>query len=256
MTQPEFIAKGLKNKVAIITGAGQGIGEQIALDLADYGAKVVAVDLNQDSLFAVKNKIESSGGQCLALQGDISSSNQVNGLIRKTVEVYGSVDLLVNNAGITSHGTIEDATDELIDKILAVNLKGTIYTIRAAVPIMKKNCFGRIVNVSSIAGKRGDNTTTPCYGASKGGEIAITKSLARQLGPFGITVNAVAPHAIMTPMMRYWDENKKKRAIESLPVRRLGTPKDVSAAVLFLLSDSASFITGEVININGGFFMD
>ena len=155
-----------------------------------------------------------------------------------------------------SYCSIEDTTDDILEKILSVNLKGVMYCIREVVPFMKKNQYGRIVNISSITGKRGDNNTSPCYGASKGGIITLTKSLARQLGPHGINVNAVAPHAIMTSIMNGWNEEKKNKMKELTPVRRLGTVKDVSSVVLFLLSDASAFITGETININGGYYMD
>ncbi|MCD6318509.1 SDR family oxidoreductase, partial [Candidatus Aerophobetes bacterium] len=158
--------------------------------------------------------------------------------------------------GITARGSIEEIDNETLDRILTVNFKGTFYCCRAVTPIMKKQRYGKIVNVSSITAKRGDNTTAPCYGASKGAIATLTKSLARQLGPFGINVNAVAPHAIDTPMMKYWDEKKRKEASEALPVRRLGTPEDVAAVVTFLASDDASFITGQIINVDGGHFMD
>ncbi|MCD6257524.1 SDR family oxidoreductase, partial [Candidatus Aerophobetes bacterium] len=179
-----------------------------------------------------------------------------NEMMKKTVDHFGRLDILVNNAGIIARGIIEDVTDEMLDKVLSVNFKGVFYCCRAAVPIMKKQKYGKIVNVSSITAKRGDNTTAPCYGASKGAILTLTRSLARQLGPFGINVNAVAPHAIDTPMMKYWDEKKRKAVIESLPVRRMGKPEDVAHAILFLSSDEAGFITGETLNLNGGYLMD
>jgi 3-oxoacyl-[acyl-carrier protein] reductase len=140
--------------------------------------------------------------------------------------------------------------------VFRVNFFGTFYCCREVVPIMKKQKYGKIVNITSIAGQRGDNTTAACYGSSKGAMSVLTKSLARQLGPFGINVNAVAPHAIITPMMDYWGEEKRNEMKERIPIRRLGTPRDVAVAVLFLVSDEADFITGQIINVNGGYLMD
>ena len=144
----------------------------------------------------------------------------------------------------------------MIDKTLNINVKGVLYAIRAVTPIMKAQHYGRIINVASITGKRGDNSTIFVYGASKGAVISLTRSTARQLGPFGITCNAIAPHAVMTEMMKYWDEDKKARMAESIPVKRLGTVQDMSNLMRFLASDEASFITGETVNINGGYYMD
>lgn len=245
-----------KDKVVLITGAAQGIGEATAIAFARERARVALADLNLDGVLQVKEKIDKIGGETLALKVDISNPAMVNEMMKKTVDHFGRLDILVNNAGIIARGIIEDVTDEMLDKVLSVNFKGVFYCCRAAVPIMKKQKYGKIVNVSSITAKRGDNTTAPCYGASKGAILTLTRSLARQLGPFGINVNAVAPHAIDTPMMKYWDEKKRKAVIESLPVRRMGKPEDVAHAILFLSSDEASFITGETLNLNGGYLMD
>ncbi len=200
---------------------------------------------------------ETGGGQCLAIRCDIvADRQQVEAMVKKTFKTFGRIDILINNAGLLIPGTIEETTDELIDKTLAINVKGVLYAIRAVTPIMKAQKYGRIVNVASITGKRGDNSTIFVYGASKGAVISLTRSTARQLGPFGITCNAIAPHAVMTEMMKYWDEDKKARMAESIPLKRLGTVADMSNLMRFLASDEASFITGETININGGYYMD
>jgi 3-oxoacyl-[acyl-carrier protein] reductase len=180
----------------------------------------------------------------------------VDAMIKRAMDRFGRVDILINNAGLLLAGTIEETTDEIIDRTLDINVKGILYAIRAVTPIMKKQRYGKIVNVSSITGKNGDNTTFFVYGASKGAVISLTRSVARQLGPFGVNTNAVAPHAIMTGMMSYWDEEKKKSISDKIPVRRLGTVEDVSALMRFLASDEASFINGETVNINGGYYMD
>jgi len=250
------VQKRFEGKVAIITGAGQGMGKQVAVDMAAEGAKVVVSDIITELLDKLKKEIEDAGGECLALYCDVSDRKQVDEMIKKVYNTFGRIDILINNAGLLKTGTIEELTDELIDKTLDINVKGPLYTIRAVTSIMKAQNYGRIVNVASITGKRGDNTTTIVYGASKGAVITITRSAARALGPFGITVNAIAPHAVMTTMMKYWDEEKKRKAAEQIPVRRLGTVQDISYLMMFLASDEASYITGECININGGYYMD
>jgi 3-oxoacyl-[acyl-carrier protein] reductase len=251
------LKKRFINKVAIVTGAGQGMGKQVALDMALEGAKIVAVDIVREGIDLLKTTIESAeGGQCLAIQCDVADRTQIDTMIKSTVETYGRIDILINNAGLLIPGTIEETTDEIIDKTLDINVKGILYAIRAVTPIMKAQKYGRIVNVASITGKRGDNSTVFVYGASKGAVISLTRSTARQLGPFGITCNAIAPHAVMTEMMKYWDEGKKKRMAESIPVKRLGTVQDMSYLMMFLASDEAAFITGETVNINGGYYMD
>jgi len=243
-------------KVAIVTGAGQGMGKQVAMDMAAEGARVVICDYQESALKATKGEIEGAGGTCLSLKCDVSSRTQVENMIGKTKDAFGRIDILINNAGILLTGTIEETTDEIIDRTLDINLKGVLYAIRAVTPIMKAQHYGRIVNVASITGKNGDNTTVFVYGASKGALIALTRSVARQLGPFGVTCNAIAPHAVMTSLMSYWDEEKKRRIAESIPVRRLGTTHDMSSLMMFLASDESSFITGETVNINGGYYMD
>ena len=251
------LRKRFRDKVAIVTGAGQGMGKQVVLDMALEGAKIVAIDIVREGIDLLKTTIEGTeGGQCLAIQCDVADRTQIDTMIKSTVETYGRIDVLINNAGLLIPGTIEETTDEIIDKTLDINVKGILYAIRAVTPIMKAQKYGRIVNVASITGKRGDNSTVFVYGASKGAVISLTRSTARQLGPFGITCNAIAPHAVMTEMMRYWDEGKKKRMAESIPVKRLGTVQDMSYLMMFLASDEAAFITGETVNINGGYYMD
>lgn len=239
-----------------MTGTAQGMGRQVALDMAAEGAKIVAVDIVCEGIDSLKTSIEAEDGQCLPIQCDVADRQQIDGMIKTTVGTYGRIDILINNAGLLVPGTIEETTDELIDKTLDINVKGILYAIRAVTPIMKAQKYGRIVNVASITGKRGDNSTVFVYGASKGAVISLTRSTARQLGPYGITCNAIAPHAVMTEMMRYWDEAKKKKIANMIPVRRLGTVQDMSYLMMFLASDEASFITGETVNINGGYYMD
>jgi len=243
-------------KVAFITGAGQGMGQQLALDLAKEQAKIVITDIDEDTLLETKEMLAALGADCISIICDVSNCEQVEFAIAKTIKIYGRLDILVNNAGLLTSATIEETSNELIDQTLAINVKGILYGIRAVTPIMKKQQYGKIINVASITGKNGDNSTTFVYGASKGAVISLTRSVARQLGPFGITCNAIAPHAVMTKMMQYWDEEKKQAMADKIPVKRLGTVEDMSNLMLFLASDESSFINGETVNINGGYYMD
>ena len=247
----------LEGKVAIVTGSSYGIGRAIALIFAKEGASVVVnYSKSEEKALNVVSEIENLGSKAIAVRADVSKSSELRAMVNTCIETFGTVDILVNNAGILAFGTIEDIDDESLEQVLAINFKGTFYCCREIVPIMKKKHYGKIVNISSIAGQRGDHASSPCYGSSKGAVSVLTKSLARQLGPFGINVNAIAPHAIITPMMDYWDEKKREQMRESIPVGRLGTPEDVAFTVLFLVLDEASFITGQIINLNGGYLMD
>ena len=248
--------KRFEGRVAVVTGAGKGIGEQTALDLSAEGATVALLDIDQPGMDEVKNKIAARGGNADTIFCDVSDRSQIDSQIQTVNEKYGRIDILINNAGLLLPGTIEETTDKIIDDTLAINVKGILYAIRAVTPVMKEQHHGRIINVASITGKNGDNSTCFVYGASKGAVISLTRSVARQLGPFGITCNAIAPHAVMTTMMQYWSEEKKQAMAEKIPVRRLGTPQDMSSLMCFLASDRAGFINGETVNINGGYYMD
>lgn len=243
-------------KTVLVTGAAKGIGRRIALDFAIHGAQVVGTDIDEDGLTLLANELNEIDSSSLTERCDVTVSQQVAATIHRTAKQFGTIDILVNNAGLLTPGTIEETTDELIDRTLNVNLKGVLYSIREVTPIMKRNKFGRIINVASITGKNGDNSTIFAYGAAKGGVISLTRSVARQLGQFGITCNAIAPHAVMTKMMEHWDEEKRSSIASRIPVRRLGSEQDMSDLVLFLASDRSSFINGETVNINGGYYMD
>lgn len=244
------------DKVAFITGSAAGMGRQFAIDLAKEGAKVVVSDLSVSKLDETCALLDEIGGDYLALSCDVTDVTQVNEAFAAMMEEFGRCDILINNAGLLTSATIEETSLELLDETIDVNFKGVAYCIMAATPIMKEQRYGRIVNIASITGKNGDNSTTFVYGGTKGGVITMTRSVARQLGPWAITCNAVAPHAVMTEMMAYWSDEKKEEMAARIPVRRLSTLEDVSHLTLFLASDEASFITGETININGGYYMD
>jgi 3-oxoacyl-[acyl-carrier protein] reductase len=245
-----------KDRVAIVTGGARGIGKGIASALLREGAKVVLVDADGERLKVSENEMREKGGTTIAIPLDITENSGVKGMVAKVHKTFGRIDVLVNNAGIIRRGTIETVTEDDWDRVIEVNLKGTFNCCKAVVEIMKKQGYGKIVNVSSIAGKLGDITSAPGYGPSKAAVDALTKTLARQLAPYGINVNAVSPHAIETEMSAQWPEERRKEIIASIPLGRLGKPEDVAEAVLFLASDTASFITGEVLDVNGGALMD
>jgi 3-oxoacyl-[acyl-carrier protein] reductase len=243
-------------KVAIITGAAKGMGKQTAEDMAAEDAVVVIADVSRKEMEETVRRIQKAGGRAKGVFCDVADRAQVDQLILGTKSEFGRVDILINNAGILIPGTIEETSDEIIDKTIDVNVKGVLYAIRTVAPIMKAQKYGRIVNVASITGKNGDNTTVFAYGASKGAVISLTRSVARQLGPHGVTCNAIAPHAVMTDLMHYWDQAKKDDIASRIPVRRLGTEADMSHLMCFLASDQAGYINGETVNINGGYYMD
>jgi len=246
----------LKDRVAIITGGARGIGKAIGSAFVREGAKVCLVDVDQGILETTKNEIRKTGEEILTLACDITKSADVKAAMNQVQKTLGRIDILVNNAGIIRRGTIETVTEEDWDRVIEVNLKGTFNCCQAVAGIMKQQGYGKIVNVSSIAGKMGDITSAPGYGSSKAGVDALTKTLARQLALYGINVNAVSPHAIETEMSAQWSDERRREIIASIPLGRLGKPEDVAEAVLFLASDDASFITGEILDVNGGALMD
>jgi len=245
-----------KNQVAIVTGAARGIGKATALAFVREGAKVSLVDTDTQRLSALRQEITEQKGETIACSCDITKSADVREMVKQTQNAFGRIDILVNNAGIIRRGTIETVTEEDWDRVIEVNLKGAFNCCKAVVETMKAQHNGKIVNVSSIAGKLGDITSAPGYGPSKAGMDALTKTLARQLSGYGIRVNGVAPHAIETEMSAQWSPERRKEIIASIPLGHLGKPDDVAEAVLFLASDVASFITGEILDVNGGALMD
>ena len=246
----------LVDKVALVTGAGRGIGKAIAIALAREGANVIVNDVDLQTAEKVAKEINSMDQQALAIQVDVSDTKEVNRMVQLVIKKFKRVDILVNNAAIIKRGLIEDLKEEDWDRVIDINLKGAFNCMKAVAGIMKKQRYGKIVNISSIAGKIGDLASAPCYGASKAGMTCLAKSLARELASYNINVNVVAPHAIETDMSREWSEEKRKNIIANIPLGRMGEPEDIAEAVVFLVSDKAKFITGEVLDVNGGYLMD
>jgi len=246
--------KRFEGRVSIVTGASQGIGEAIALDLAAEGAEVVLVDVQKDKLEAVARAIAAAGGRAEFHQADVGDAARAQEVADAVAAAHGRIDHLVNNAGITRDALLMRMREEDWDAVLRVNLKGVFNFSKAVVRTMLAARSGRIVSIASIAGLMGNAGQTN-YAASKAGVVAFTKSLAREVGARGITVNAVAPGFITTAMTEGLAEDIKKSFLEAIPLKRFGLPKDVASAVEFLLSDEASYITGQVISVNGGMYM-
>ena len=244
----------LAQRVSIVTGASQGIGEAIAQELAQQGASVALVDIQQEKLQEVAQKIKAAKGEAWPCPADVTSFEEVARVVDEVLNKYQRIDHLVNNAGITKDNLLMRMKEEEWDAVLAVNLKGVFNFCRAAIRSMVANRYGRIVNISSVVGLMG-NAGQANYAASKAGIVGFTKSLAREVASRGITVNAVAPGYVATSMTNSLPEAVKQRFLEIIPLKRFGWPKEVAHLVKFLVSDEAAYITGQVININGGMFM-
>jgi 3-oxoacyl-[acyl-carrier protein] reductase len=243
----------LNNKTSIITGAAQGIGRAIALRLAAEGAAIVVVDIDAGKSSTVAGEIRNRGGKAIAISCDISSFSSAAAAVEQAIKVFDRVDILVNNAGINRDGVCWKMSEQQWDQVIAVNLKGYFTFTRHVAPSFKAQNSGKIVNISSINGLRGKFGQSN-YAAAKAGIIGYTKTVARELGPYGVNVNAVAPGLIETAMLR---DNKAREqiitaAMSEIVLKRIGQPEDLANAVAFLVSEDASFITGEVIRVDGG----
>jgi 3-oxoacyl-[acyl-carrier protein] reductase len=246
----------LRDRVAIVTGAGRGIGLGIARAFVTEGARVVLCDVDASLLEDVLAQVNAPQGQAMTFQMDVASKARVHEVVRQVLEGFGTIDILVNNAGIYEVLPVEQISEERWDRVLAVNLKGAFLCCQAVIPAMKRQGRGRILSLASSAGKTGGMLAGAHYSVSKAGVICLTKQLARELGPHGITVNAVAPGRIDTPMIRVASDEQNEAFRLQTPLGRLGTPEDVASALVFLASKEASFITGEILDVNGGLLID
>ena len=246
----------LKNKIAIITGGSGDIGAAAVFKFVEEGARsIIIADLNIAKALKISSKIQSeSGCNCIAVKTDVSNYNDIKKLFKTTLDAFGTLDILVNCAGICPIATLEEIGEKQWDEVMAINLKSTYLCSREAVAIMKEKKSGKIINISSIAGRMGGIVSAINYATSKGAIIALTKSLAKICGPYNINVNCLAPGTIDTEMTEVWDKSWKENILKDIPLGRLGTSEDVANAIVFLASEKSSFMTGAIIDLNGGVY--
>jgi 3-oxoacyl-[acyl-carrier protein] reductase len=244
----------LSNRVAIVTGSGQGIGRQIALKFAELGASVVVCDVNVESAKGVAAEIQAGGASSAALQVNVASPEEVSGLVDQTMSTFGRIDILVNNAGVTRDGLLVRMSESDWDQVLSVNLKGAFLCTQGVLRHMMKQRWGRIINIASVVGLIG-NSGQANYASSKAGLIALTKTVAREVASRNITANAIAPGFIDTGMTSVLPDNVKELFLTQIPLGYMGTADDVANAAAFLASEESRYITGHVLNVNGGLVM-
>ena len=244
----------LKDKVAIVTGASQGIGRETALSLAEAGAKVSAAARNEEKLASLVSEIAGKGGEAFALKMDVADAEQVKAGFKQVLERFGRIDILVNNAAITRDALSMRMKLDDWDTVMRTNLTGAHLCIQQALPAMMRAKAGRIINISSVVAEMG-NAGQANYVAAKAGLIGLTKAIAMEIASRNITVNAVAPGFVETPMTDVLPEKVKEDLRTRIPLGRMGSPRDVAAAIVFLASDEAAYITGHVLNVNGGMYL-
>jgi len=241
------------DKVALVTGGGQGLGETISLALAREGAHVAIGDVNLERAESVVGKIEEMGRKAIAVRADVSREDEVKALVAQGVAGLGTIDILINNAGIFHRGPVAEMSEDIWSRVMDVNLKGTFLCSREIIPLFKEKRRGKVINIASLAGQVGGLLAGANYAASKAGVICFTKSLAKELAPFGVNVNCIAPGVIDTAMTEAFPREEMRK---SIPLGTLGEPQDIANAVLFFASEESKYITGETLNINGGVLMD
>jgi 3-oxoacyl-[acyl-carrier protein] reductase len=242
------------NRVAFVTGASRGIGREIALTLCRAGFDIVAASPEIEKNEEIAEKLRACSGQALAVNLDLSSYDSIRAGFAKALQQFGRIDVLVNNAGVTRDGLAVRMKREDWDRVLEINLHGAFFAIQQVLPAMMKQRYGRIINITSIVAESG-NAGQANYVASKAGLIGLTKALAQEMAPREITVNAVAPGFIDTDMTAVLSAELKEKLLAQVPLRRLGRPEEIAAAVRFLASEEAGYITGHVLNVNGGMYM-
>lgn len=244
-------------KVALVTGSGRGIGKAIALALAERGADIVINDLDMDNAAHTVEEIKALGRKAIAIKADVSSEIEVEEMVKECMNQFGRIDILVNNAGLISTKLLQETTVQDWDRIMSINLKGVFLCTKAVYPYMMDQKSGKIINIASVAGKRGGGLFgKSAYSASKGGVISFTKAVAREAGEFGINVNAVTPGFTDTEMVTGMSQDQRESVINSIPMRRAGKPEDIAKAVCFLASSDSDYISGEIMDVDGGIMMD
>jgi NAD(P)-dependent dehydrogenase (short-subunit alcohol dehydrogenase family) len=244
----------LKDKKAMVTGAGQGIGRSISLKMAQEGADVVIAEMNADTGAQTAKEVEALGRRALFISVDVANQKQVQGMVDQALKAWKRIDILVNNAGFDRPGSLLKVKEEDWDAVLGVHLKGTLNCIQAVAPHMIENSYGKILNLSSVWGKRGA-VSEISYSSAKAGIIGLTKSVARELGRYQINVNAILPGLILTPTIAKMAGKYQNMIIENTPLKRMGKPEEVANVAAFLASDEASFMTGAAVEVSGGWNM-
>lgn len=253
----------LKDRVAIVTGGGNGIGRSICMRIASEGGQVIIPDINLENARATADMIKQKGGQSTAMKTDVTQKKEVQEMVEMTLKEFGKIDILVNNAGTDIKGAITELEESTWDLLMNLNIKGVFLCTQSVIPSMINQCYGRIVNISSMAGKTGEAFTSP-YCATKFGVIGFTQAVALEVGKYNITINAVCPGPVETDLIISsisqsakiksisFEEFKKQFFIDPTPLGRMAKPEDVARAVVFLASDDAEFITGTTLNVSGG----
>jgi NAD(P)-dependent dehydrogenase (short-subunit alcohol dehydrogenase family) len=250
------IQQDLSGKIAVVTGAGRGLGSAIAEVLADRGAHVILNDRTLEPAREAAESIRGQGGNASPIAFDVADATQVEDAFRQILRDHGRVDILINNAGIGDFVSFPEISSEKWDRMINIHLKGSFNCCQAVLAGMKAQKYGKIVNVSSVAGKRGDFIGNAHYTAAKAGIIGLTKSLALYAAPFGINVNAIAPGLVATELSDEMSSEMKATTISRIPAGRLGRPDEIARAAAFLVSEDASYIFGETLSVNGGSYMD
>jgi NAD(P)-dependent dehydrogenase (short-subunit alcohol dehydrogenase family) len=244
-----------QDRVAIVTGAARGVGAATAQELSRQGIRVVICDVDAPQVEQVAAGIRQEGGDALALCVDVSRLTELDGLVKSALDTFGRLDILVNNAAICPRIPIDDMTEASFDKIININLKPVFFLTRAAGNAMKERKWGRIVNVSSVGGRTGGMYAATVYSATKAGVMSMTKGFARHFAPFGINVNCISPGSVDTRLMANLSPESLKATIDGVPLKRLAEPVEIARVIAFLASDAASYMTGAILDVNGGALM-
>jgi len=241
-------------RVALVTGAAQGIGLAVAQTLAKAGARIALADRQLEKVEEEALRLRQQGIKAEAFAVDVADIVSIEEMMKNVSARLGSLDILVNNAGVLSSTAVEDLSEQEWDRVFTINLRGVFFVVQKALPYLKQSSTARIINMSSLAGRMGGYETGMAYTASKGGVISLTYGLARQLAPYGITVNCVCPGTTQTDILKDWSESQIASLQATIPLGRLGQPQDVASAVRYLASEEASFVTGLLLDVNGGMY--